>query len=890
MMRALTVSAAAFCLCSASNEEAQMTADAFLEVGSHRHLQAVMMNMTTERALRSLPSPLPQQLEGAVQLVQLGTKHAHHTAEPQTAFLQANEFKSKVFAHFKSQGGTMQDPNSARPMLNSMAEASARKMDIAQLTCAESSEKGAKTTEDTRQDISEYNAQGAATRAHVLLAETNIATIQDKLPKLNEALDLHKHKCEQDLAALKTQVELVEQDATTLQSVVQMTQCAATTSLLQCKHPRRHTFIMIDHHATAMKASELKSRRAKRALQKALEDTYHTGRDAGEREVPVFLEVASHHRHGRRAAVRHLRAHHHKSHSHHHRSGHHATHKHHSHRVHHKSVHHTHTALLMEHQSPPNAPNSTNTTDVPQNAAQMRRKCSAVENPNCDTMREKFLLMQTGVTDKKEDLEDQIVKLESGCEATRVNYEAQMDDFQTRLKDQQAMLAEATKVVVETEEQTRLKGRQLAQLELENKRAMLACKRNLDGLAAEVCSVKQIRQELYKMNMDRTFIQDCEVSAWTPQECSVSCAGGSQQMTRTVVIPSQLGVACPPLMMERRCNEQACPIDCELESWGGWSACSAGCGGGIKQRVRAVGIQAEHNGKPCGATSESSSCNVDACDQDCKLSPWAEWSACTKACDGGFHIRKRGIATKIVGGGMCPADESAKRLQYKRCNVHTCEPTHGETLECHAKLDVVIALDGSASLGDDGWEAMKEAGASLVRAFKTDGNKAQVGLILFSGPDNWNDYQRCTSGTGEDVDMFSTCNIIWVSHFTTNTEELAGNIGNLVWPKSTSLTSAALATAESELRSGRRDAQAVVIVLTDGAPMNRRKTFQAAESLRNKARLVWVPITSYAPLSDIKEWASRPVADNVAAMSDFPALNEPANINRIISDACPIVE
>merc|ERR1719329_2118997 len=112
-----------------------------------------------------------------------------------------------------------------------------------------------------------------------------------------------------------------------------------------------------------MKVSELKTHTAKSALQTALKSTYLTGQDAGEREVPDFLEVASHHRHGHRANMRHLRAHHRLRSR--HRHGHHAMHQRHTHGGHRRHVHHGHTALLMEHQMPADAPNATNTSDVP---------------------------------------------------------------------------------------------------------------------------------------------------------------------------------------------------------------------------------------------------------------------------------------------------------------------------------------------------------------------------------------------------------------------------------------------------------------------------------------------------------------------------------------------
>jgi hypothetical protein len=249
-------------------------------------------------------------------------------------------------------------------------------------------------------------------------------------------------------------------------------------------------------------------------------------------------------------------------------------------------------------------------------------------------------------------------------------------------------------------------------------------------------------------------------------------------------------------------------------------------------------------------------------------------------------MRERQVLARQRGQGRCPVEDSVDRLQYQRCNEHICEPKHGAVLQCHAKLDVVILLDGSASLGEQGWVAMRDFAAALVASFQ---DKAQVGLVLYSGPQTMENYKACTSPIG-GVDMMNTCKIVWASHFTTSTGTLATNMARLVWPRGTRLTSTAMATAEAELRTGRADAQAIVIVLTAGQPMNRRKTFQAAQMIRRKARLVWVPVTPNVRLEDVKEWASKPVADNVVPFAAFTELKDPRNINKVISSACPIVQ
>lgn len=97
------------------------------------------------------------------------------------------------------------------------------------------------------------------------------------------------------------------------------------------------------------------------------------------------------------------------------------------------------------------------------------------------------------------------------------------------------------------------------------------------------------------------------------KECSASCAGGVHNFTRSVTVPPELGAACPPLTLEQACNVQECPIDCKISEWSGWSACSAKCGGGVRERMRTISEHARFGGMPCGSASQTEPCNMQAC-------------------------------------------------------------------------------------------------------------------------------------------------------------------------------------------------------------------------------------------------------------------------------------
>lgn len=514
-----------------------------------------------------------------------------------------------------------------------------------------------------------------------------------------------------------------------------------------------------------------------------------------------------------------------------------------------------------------------------------KSKCAVRENPSCDTVQDKFLTMRAEIEDKVDGMNMDLSKTQSMCEETDGSYESQIIDLGNRLKNAEAQLAEATRIDIESQEQSRLKSQSVKDLEGEGERMTHECDASLSSIAMEMCGIKQIRAELYKMETKRPFIQDCEVSDWTPEDCTATCGGGAQILRRTVVASPNEGAGCPPLEMQRACGMSPCPTDCRLDIWSGWSSCSAKCGGGVKERVRGVHTEARHGGAPCEQTSESVACGTESCDVDCGLAAWTTWTTCSKACAGGFKIRERHITAPAEGGGSCPNADSSSRLEYQHCNPQECKVG----LKCSSVLDVVLVLDGSGSVGGtSGWESTKKAAALLINSFNTGSLGAQIAVLVYGGPATWAGYQKCSDSKGT-VDMSADCKVTWLSHFSTDTATLATSVGGVAWPKGSTFTAAALATAETELATSRADAQSVVIVITDGRPMNIRKTTEAAKRLRKKARLLWVPVTKKAPLSLVKTWASKPVADNVLALKDYKELEKPETIDRIIADACPVV-
>merc|ERR1719326_2143789 len=158
------------------------------------------------------------------------------------------------------------------------------------------------------------------------------------------------------------------------------------------------------------------------------------------------------------------------------------------------------------------------------------------------------------------------------------------------LDEAQKKLALSTQKEAQYGEVARQTATENDQLNKDLVKQMKTCSGNYINFETELCALKKIRGELYKMKGGghSAFFQDCQVSKWEPEECTKKCAGGEQKLTRSVLTHPDGGTKCLPLAAMKSCNNGPCPVDCRLKQWSGWSKCSAECGGGVQQRLRDV--------------------------------------------------------------------------------------------------------------------------------------------------------------------------------------------------------------------------------------------------------------------------------------------------------------
>lgn len=791
---------------------------------------------------------------------------------------QANNSLKTVKAHHQSDTTTLPKGyagvEKAKNMLNEMMNSASAKLENENQRCTGYNTDTLGLLEDLRGSVSSFNSKAAGARGKILKAQGEIKSNEEQISLVEDRLDEHNKQCDVDISALKFQIEIVLADLDVMSTILEIIgdcDAAAQNGFLQCRHCDKsgNGVVMLQDTRLQKMLKKLKSTAAQEYVKQNLNEMYA---QSTEDQEPVMLTQAEVHR--QRVGLlgqRQLRA-----------------------------------QQEQDEQSPAGDAeeldatdgNGTNVSEVPEVVQPANciptDKCTLGKG-SCTAIRDRFLNIQAGIQDLHSDLTEELTNKVKSCDTEKETMETQLGNLNNDLSTAQGELADATKEQVEAELSSHLTSKQHTKKKTEYGSTMKDCCQEQNDLKSEICALEKIRGELLKMKGVSVFISDCEVTDWDEDTCSETCGGGTMKMIRSIMVHPVGGAECPPLEMRQTCNAHPCPIDCKVNAWEEWSQCTAECGGGVKERVRSVERAAEHGGLACEKTEESQVCHGEACDQDCILEEWSEWGACSQACWGGTQRRERAEKTPATGTGSCqdPTDEA--RLAFRSCNEDLCKKFYfdgasGDYLKCGALLDVVILMDGSGSLGRYGWKKSKIFVDHLLRSFEGSDTGVKVALELFSGPTNWKSYKKCTGVKGAPApDMEKDCKILWVSHFTNDTVGLADKVNALKFPRATTLTSVALAEAEAELVYGREEANSVVVVVTDGKPMSKRRTKVAAHNLKSKARVVWVPIGPGAPTELIEELASLPKRENVIRIPSFYELKYTTGSNRVIAQSCPLL-
>lgn len=846
---------------AAEEEKGINAAEEVAALGTRLRMDTLKANMTVDEALRSLPV-VPEPL-AALLAASFGQGKVKANRSSSNSSNQANQTSlrgAQASSSRAAQNATTADVEEARERINRLIEEKTAAMDVEKIRCESELRRRGKVLAETAADASDFAAQTSLSRADVMRARQNIEDLKVTEEHISEELKTHTDSCMSRIFSITMSIEAMQNDSAIVGGILQSTSCAGTPGglLIQCPGngngnvgagggnlTNQLGHLVFTNQRQRDSAESLRTAAVREMLAKLMQEVYSTAQKQRAKRPAFLAQDAAVAKAGGRSS-RDL--------------------------------------------SSRNLANVTQPEEEEEDDEEPQ--CTLASNPDCASLKDRFMELQGGVDERIQAHAEQLAEEKEKCQTLEENLNQQRDDTEERSSQWETSLADSTNRQTEAQQKLQDKTQQQVEQEEDLDHEKDLCVGTITGYENEICALGKIRGELYKMNGISKFIVDCEVSDWTAGECSKSCEGGEQTLTRLITVPSDQGAACPSLEMHQVCNTQHCAIDCDVGEWSSWSACSAKCGGGIRDRLRTVHTPAQFGGKSCGATTETESCNVQGCDQDCVLGLWSKFedSNCSKACGGGVLRSVRMVEQAATGQGTCANEDSAERLKFMECNKEACEPASGGILKCNSRVDVILLLDGSGSLGDSGFAAIREAGARLLESLQGRGTKndTMAAALVFGGPQDKQAYDRCV-GPSTDVDLEADCGIRWVEHFTNNTVQAANSIRQVRFPASSTFTSMALMSASAELMLGRKDAQPIVIVITDGHPINKLRTELASTKVKTQARLIWVPVTSSAPLDEVEKWASSPASDNVVEVVSYDDLGKPATLNRIIADTCPEV-
>jgi hypothetical protein len=135
---------------------------------------------------------------------------------------------------------------------------------------------------------------------------------------------------------------------------------------------------------------------------------------------------------------------------------------------------------------------------------------------------------------------EEIEKLDTTCKETKKTFESSIANDEDLLASSQTKLAAATEKEATAGESARQTAAQHEELNSDLQKQMKLCSTHYIEFETELCALKKIRGELYKMKGGgdgSAFFADCEVTKWTPEACSRKCEIGKQKLTRGVLNP-----------------------------------------------------------------------------------------------------------------------------------------------------------------------------------------------------------------------------------------------------------------------------------------------------------------------------------------------------------------
>lgn len=752
----------------------------------------------------------------------------------------------------------------ARKILNSMMESAQNELDIKTMACKEFKEKNRGTWEQVSTDLKRLSTQIANLEGIKQDASAEIAKATEFVNKIEE--DLHKEQIVYEDIRRVDEEEMVwrKNDLRVAEFLLKLTKCKDTFMFLQKSTAERselslkrctRKFLGKQHHSVSFAMKKLRlammstSKHAKQKIHRALlsasdHDFAKDDDDAYEAtEEPAGPGSAAN----------------------------------------------AETLAKMKKIAEGNS--------KPASTRKQAKKCT-LGRPNCGLLHDNMSLMWGEMKDAVDELDTKMRREEKDWRKKLDNWNEQISLATGNKETSQGHLSAAIAEQTADQAEQEKKEQEERRLEDEFRKGWAACEAEMNEiLFTKFCGVKSARGELHKKGAVKPEdLMDCEVTDWVAQACSVPCddelVGGIQEMIREVVqMPNENGVNCPALMLKKKCNQVPCPVDCKMTRWSRWSSCTTECGGGVKGRTRSVDVRPRNGGQFCDVPSELTACNTGSCDRNCNLTRW-KIRPCSVSCGGGFMVRKRHVRRRARGKGKCPKKRSFKRYGKRRCNRHRC---YGDE-ECLAKQDVIVAIDGSGSVKSKGFRILKNFAAALVTKYRGEVEEmvendetgeeelknviaTQVGVIQF--------------GNGKLLENNVVGPADVVKPLDNNIAASKDAIKGLSWRKGFTNMAQAFTGAESVfLNGGRKHAQSVIILISDGKPSFNFQTQNAVRKARRKGvKVVMVVVKEFMKPEQkklMRKWASVPRRTNFIHIPGLKELRKRNDdfVNKVLIRSC----
>ncbi|XP_026880204.2 semaphorin-5B isoform X3 [Electrophorus electricus] len=206
---------------------------------------------------------------------------------------------------------------------------------------------------------------------------------------------------------------------------------------------------------------------------------------------------------------------------------------------------------------------------------------------------------------------------------------------------------------------------------------------------------------------------------WTPWSswghCSTSCEMGFEVRQRSCNNPSPRhgGRVCVGQAREQRfCNEKvSCPQPVFWSSWSPWSKCSTQCGGGVHSRSRNC-----ENGNNCpGCTLEYQTCNLEACPEVRRSTPWTPWVP-VNVSEGGARQEQR---VRYVCRAQL-ADPHDLQIGKRKVETRVCPSDGTVACETDSLVDELLRIPGVRLTGSgwSSWETWSACSQECAKGYR----------------------------------------------------------------------------------------------------------------------------------------------------------------------------